>query len=36
MTSQCEIGHYSNGSSSLVTYQNGIKLCTLTARYELS
>ena len=36
MTSQCETGHYSNGSSSLVTYQNGIKFCTLTAQYELS
>ena len=36
MTSQCEIGHYSNGSCSLVTYQNEIKFCTLTAQYELS
>ena len=36
MTSRREIGHYSNGSSSLVTYQNGIKFCTLTAQYELS
>ena len=36
MTSECEIGHYSNGSSSLVTYQNGIKFCILTAQYELS
>ena len=35
MTSQYEIGHYSNGSSSLVTYQNGMKFCTLTAQYEL-
>ena len=26
----CQIGDYSNGSSSLVTYQNGIKFCTLT------
>ena len=36
MTSECEIDHYSNGSSSLVTYQNGIKFCTLMTQYELS
>ena len=32
----CQIGDYSNGSSSLVTYQNRIKFCTLTAQYKLS
>ena len=31
-----QIGDYSNGSSSLVTYQNRIKFCTLMAQYKLS
>ena len=32
----CQIGDYSNGSSSLVTYQNRLKFCTLMAQYKLS
>ena len=32
----CQIGDYSNGSSSLVTYQNRMKFCTLMAQYKLS
>ena len=32
----CQMGDYSNGSSSLVTYQNGMKFCTLMAQYKLS
>ena len=32
----CKIGDYSNGSSSLVTYQNRMKFFTLMAQYKLS
>ena len=32
----CQIGAYSNGSSSLVTYQNRMKFCTLMVQYKLS
>ena len=32
----CRIGDYSNGSSSLVTYQNRMKFCTIMAQYKLS
>ena len=32
----CQLGDYSNGASSLVTYQNGMKFCTLTAQCKLS
>ena len=31
----CQIGDYSNGSSSLVTYQNRMKFCTLMAQDKL-
>ena len=32
----CQIGDYSNGSSSLVTYQNRMKFCILMAQDKLS
>ena len=32
----CQIGDYSNGSGPLLTYQNGMKFCTLMAQYKLS
>ena len=32
----CQIGDYSNGTSSLVTYQNRMKFCTLMTQYKLS
>ena len=32
----CQIGDYSNGSSSLVTYENRMEFCTLMAQYKLS
>ena len=34
--STCQIGDYSNGSSSLVTYQNQMKFCTLMVQYKLT
>ena len=32
----CQIGDYSNGSSSLVTYQNRMNFAHLMAQYKLS